>query len=286
MSTTDDNLVRSYDHPIRLPIFEGPLDLLLFLIRKNEVDIYDIPVEKVLKQYLEVLRGMEKLQLEVAGEFFVMAATLMYIKSRMLLPKEQQTTEEESPEEEVDPRWELVQQLLEYRKFKDAATDLEILIETAQNALPREYYAAPEEVPQRPLKPSDRIELWNTFNQVLRRLADKIVIGQIQDEVVTVAERMELILRRLRTSSTFLFSELFEDGAPRSLPHLISTFLAILELTRLKQITLEQETNFADIRCIKRTDEEAMFHGGTGGLSSEFDFPDADASSASSATTE
>lgn len=271
MSASEDKLVQSYDHTIRLPIFEGPLDLLLFLIRKNEVDIYDIPVENVLRQYLAVLRGMERLQLEVAGEFFVMAATLMYIKSRLLLPKEQQREDEEEAEEEIDPRWELVQQLLEYRKFKDAAGQLEELVGLAQDHLPREYYARSEDKPQRPLRPTDRIELWNTFNQVLRRLADKIVVGQIQDEVVTVADRMESILHRLRSQDSFLFSELFEDGTPRSLPYLVSSFLALLELTRLRHITLEQSENFADIRCAKRTDNEGLFSGGHGGLSSEFD---------------
>lgn len=271
MSASEDNLVRSYDHAIRLPIFEGPLDLLLFLIRKNEVDIYDIPVETVLRQYLAILRGMERLQLEVAGEFFVMAANLMYIKSRMLLPKERQPEEIESGDEDIDPRWELVQQLLEYRKFKDAAGQLEELVELAGNCVPREYYAATDEQPRRPLRPADRIELWNAFNQVLRRLADKIVVGQIQDEVVTVADRMEVILRRLRTQDSFLFSQLFEDGVPRSLPYLVSSFLALLELTRLRHINLEQAENFADIRCIRRMDNEGMFGGGHGGLSSGFD---------------
>ncbi len=271
MAATEDSLVRSYDHNIRLPVFEGPLDLLLFLIRKNEVDIYDIPVEKVLKQYLEVLRSMERLQLEVAGEFFVMAATLMYIKSRLLLPKEQQSVEEETTEEDVDPRWELVQQLLEYRKFKDAADSLGDLVESAQNSLPRLCDGLFGPPPQRPIRPADRIELWNVFNQVLRRLAEKIVVGQIHDEVVTVADRMETILKRLKHQDTFLFSELFENGVPRSLPYLISTFLAFLELTRLRHITLEQEGNFADIRCHKCTDEGGLFSGGHGGLSSEFD---------------
>lgn len=270
MPASEDTLVRSYDHPIQLPAFEGPLDLLLFLIRKNEVDIYDIPVEKVLQQYLLVLRGMERLQLEVAGEFFVMAATLMYIKSRLLLPKEQQPLSEDNPEEDVDPRWELVQQLLEYRKFKDASEGLEDLIERAQNALPRNYYAPAEEKPVRPLRPTDRIELWNTFNQVLRRLAEKIVVGQIHDEVVTVSDRMEAILKRLQTQATFTFSELFEDGVPRSLPYLISTFLALLELTRLKHLTLEQESNFSDIRCRRATAEVASE---AGAVASEFDRP-------------
>lgn len=272
MAVEEDSLVRQYEHNIKLPVFEGPLDLLLFLIRKNEIDIYDIPIEKVLQQYLAVLRGMERLQLEVAGEFFVMAATLIYIKSRVLLPKEKQPEEEENEEEEVDPRWELVQQLLEYRKFKDAAASMEDLIEQAQNQIPREYFQPREEPNTRPLRPTDRIELWNVFNHVLRRLAEKIVVGEIHDETVTVSDRMEFILKRLGTTRTFYFSELFEDGTPRSVPHLIATFLAILELTRLKHLLLEQADNFADILCNRREDGESLANSGVE-LASEFDQP-------------
>src|ERR1035441_6398110 len=113
------------DHRIKLQVFEGPLDLLLFLIRKNEIDIYDIPIESVTKQYVAVLRSMQQLDLEVAGEFFVMAASLMEIKSRMLLPKGQYAVDPAAEgQDEIDPRWELVHQLLQYKKFKDAASDL------------------------------------------------------------------------------------------------------------------------------------------------------------------
>ncbi|HLP25943.1 MAG TPA: segregation/condensation protein A, partial [Acidobacteriota bacterium] len=101
-------MVAEADYRIKLPVFEGPLDLLLFLIRKNELDIYDIPIESVTKQYLEVLYAMKELELEVAGDFFVMAATLMEIKSRMLLPKHQQAIDPNADDEELDPRWELV----------------------------------------------------------------------------------------------------------------------------------------------------------------------------------
>ena len=115
-------LVPSNDFAIRLPAFEGPLDLLLYLIRRNEVDIYDIPIEHVTSQYIEILDSIENLELEVAGEFFVMAATLMYIKSRMLLPQQDQGTNQDVEDDDIDPRWELVQQLLEYKKFKEASS--------------------------------------------------------------------------------------------------------------------------------------------------------------------
>jgi len=243
-----DALAHKLEHSIRLPAFEGPLDLLLFLIRRNEVDIYEIPIETVTRQYLDVLRKMEQMDLEVAGDFFVMASTLMYIKSRMLLPRNDQIAQEgEDSEEEIDPRWELVQQLIEYKKFKDAARDIQDLIENRQDLLPRHYIRSEEEKESRPLQPSDRIELWNTFNMVIRRLAEKMERGQIHDEQVSVADRMEIILARLQTQKDFLFSSLIEEGA--NFNTLVATFLAVLELARLKHLFLEQDEAFTDIRC-------------------------------------
>ncbi len=244
----DQPLIRGYDHSVSLPIFEGPLDLLLFLIRKSEIDIYDIPIEHITGQYLTILRNMEHQKLEVAGEFFVMAATLMHIKSRMLLPKDEQLINVgEDEEEESDPRWELVQQLIEYKKFKDAAGQLKDLMEEAQNILFREYFLKKEDRIERPLKPSDPITLWNVFNQVLRRLSEKIVIGQIHDETITVAERMEDIIHELEARPKFRFSELITGKV--SIPYVVSTFLALLELTRLRRINIQQDSAFADIVC-------------------------------------
>lgn len=253
----DDALTRTVEHPIHLPVFEGPLDLLLFLIRRNEIDIYDIPIETVTRQYLEVLRQNEPLELDTAGDFFVMAATLMYIKSRMLLPVDEQKTGEDEDHEGVDPRWELVQQLLQYRKFKDAAASLESLMERAQNLLFREVKADDVVKVEQPLKPADRLEIWNTFNQVLRRLAEKAVIGEIQAETVTVADRMEALLNLLQHEDEFLFSALFEGGT-YSRNFMVATFLAILELTRLKHIVLSQNAAFDDIICSRRTDGESL----------------------------
>ncbi len=244
----DQPLIRSFDHSVSLPIFEGPLDLLLFLIRKHEIDIYDIPIERITNQYLDILRSMEHQTLEVAGEFFVMAATLMQIKSRLLLPKDEQLPGiDEEEEGEVDPRWELVQQLIEYRKFKDASGRLSELIDEAQNILFRDYLLKAEDKPERPLQPTDAITLWNIFNQVLRRLSEKIIVGQIHDETVTVSERMEDIIQQLKTRQSFKFSELI-DG-PVSIHFVVSTFLALLELSRLDQLTLQQDTAFGDISC-------------------------------------
>lgn len=243
----EEALVPNNDFAIRLPAFEGPLDLLLYLIRRNEVDIYDIPIERVTEQYIEILGSMEKLDLEVAGEFFVMASTLMYIKSRMLLPKKDQGSNEDVEEDELDPRWELVQQLLEYRKFKEAAEDIQKLILNSNDLIARIGPKEAIEAVERPLKPVDRVDLWNTFNQVLRRLSERITEGEIHAEQVTVADRMELILTRIKNEPHFLFSELFESTT--TLTTIVASFLAVLELSRLGKIRLQQDTAFADIRC-------------------------------------
>ncbi|MGF1483675.1 MAG: segregation and condensation protein A [Opitutales bacterium] len=249
-----DRLVARQIHPVRLPVFEGPLDLLLFLIRRSEIDIYDIPIETVTRQYLHTLRSMEQLNLEVAGEFFVMAAQLMYIKSRMLLPRHQQGEELASTEDEegADPRWQLVQQLLEYRGFKEAADALRLRIEQHNEQVPR-HVGTLEEPAERPLRPVDRLDLWNTFNLVLRRLSESIVQGEIHEEPVTVAERMESILERAIGETKFLFSTLL--GERPSVPYIVATFLAILELSRLGRLQLSQHEAFADIQIAAQPPE-------------------------------
>lgn len=239
-------MVAEADYRIKLPVFEGPLDLLLFLIRKNELDIYDIPIATVTKQYLEIIYAMKELQIEVAGEFFVMAATLMEIKSRMLLPKHQQAVDPDAEEDDLDPRWELVHQLIQYKKFKEAAGRLGEMSFNAQNMIPRpgSPFAPASE---RPLQHVDRIEIWNSFNLVLRRLAEKLVVGEIHAEQVTVADQMEYVLERIKTQKSFVFSQLFPEKI--TLRRLVATFLAVLELTRLKKLRIEQTEAFTDILC-------------------------------------
>jgi segregation and condensation protein A len=247
-------VVLDADYRIKLQAFEGPLDLLLFLIRKNELDIYDIPIEQVTRQYLEAIFAMQELDLELAGEFFVMAASLMEIKSRMLLPKDLQVVDPNAADdEEMDPRWELVHQLIQYRKFKEAAARLGELAAEQQDTIAR-YVSALSSREDRPLQHADRIELWNVFNVVLRRLAEKLVVGEIHDEHLTVADQMEMLLARMQTRPKFAFSELFTTAV--SLRTLVATFLAVLELTRLRRLRIRQDETFADILCEATSENE------------------------------
>jgi segregation and condensation protein A len=236
------------DYRIKLPVFEGPLDLLLFLIRKNEIDIYDIPIVTVTHQYIETLKSMQQLDLEIAGDFFVMAATLMEIKSRMLLPKGQSAIDPNAEDDDaMDPRWELVHQLLQYKKFKEAARELDDLATFQRDMLARYVSALTVTESDRPLRSGDRIELWNAFNQVLRRLAEKLVVGEIKDEQITVADQMEWLLKRVQTEKTFSFASLFTGKI--TLRMLVATFLAVLELTRLRKLRVRQDEAFTDILC-------------------------------------
>jgi segregation and condensation protein A len=242
-----ETLWQSADHQIRITIFEGQLDLLLYLIRKNELDIHDIPIGEVTRQYLDILHAMEKLDLDIAGDFFVMAATLMYIKSRLLLPKHEQDAQPMDVEEDehLDPRWQLVQQLLEYKKIKDAAAGLQTLITRSQNLMPRLYKESDDERGRRPLQPTDRIEVWNVFNLILRRLAEKLTQGEIHRDLVTVSDRMEYILAIRAEKGRFTFTSLLPEHP--SLVMIVATFLAVLELTRLGQLNIAQSADFEDL---------------------------------------
>src|ERR1035441_7302759 len=157
------------DYKVKLEVFEGPLDLLLYLIKKEEVDIYDIPIERITNQYMEYLSLMQLLNLEVAGEFLVMAATLMYIKRRMLLPVDQQVTDAEA-EQAQRPRWELIRQLVEYKKFKDAAVQLSKREEEQAKIFPRQGPDAGIEADKNiPLAEVSIFDLINAFNDVLKK---------------------------------------------------------------------------------------------------------------------
>jgi segregation and condensation protein A len=209
---------------VRLDMFEGPLDLLLYLIQVNEIDIYDIPIATITEEYLGCLATMQELDLDVAGEFLVLAATLIHVKSKMLLPKEEAEGEEGSEE---DPRRELVERLLEYKRFKDAAMTFEEF-ESRQQLL----YARPAGLsapqPEGPLQ-IGLSELLRAFAAVVRRLPETAALD-ISPESITVGERMVALLDRLSVESPLPFGALF-DGAMTRLS-LIATFLALLELLR------------------------------------------------------
>ena len=241
-----DALIPEQDHLITLNSFEGPLDLLLYLIKKDEIDIYDIPIVSVTNQFIESVKKMETLNLEVAGEFFVMASTLMYIKSRYLLPKKDRGINEINEEGE-DPRWELVEKLIEYKKFKNIAIEIESYIKKANDYHQREVYQEKIINSETEIKAIERVELWNVFNSVLKRLSERIQVGEINEESVTVSDRMSYIMNYIKTEPKFFFSNLFEKQT--TLNNIVATFLAILELARLGEISLNQDLAFNDILC-------------------------------------
>jgi len=239
------------DYKVKLEVFEGPLDLLLYLIKKEEVDIYDIPIERITNQYMEYLSLMQLLNLEVAGEFLVMAATLMYIKSRMLLPADQQITDSEAEEGE-DPRWELIRQLVEYKKFKDAALQLGRREEEQANIFPRHGPDAGVDVTKDvPLAEVSIFDLINAFNDVLKKASAREDFREIIEERFTVSDKIEEILYTLRERSDMIFSELFASAGSRA--EVVVTFLALLELIRLKRLKVVQAEAFGEIQVLKVT---------------------------------
>jgi segregation and condensation protein A len=219
---------------IQLEIFEGPLDLLLHLIKKNEVSITDIPIATITEQYLATLEVMETFNLDVAGEFLVMAATLIHIKSRMLLPL---TDDEEGEEEGADPRAELVQRLLEYQRFKDAADQLERREVLARDVFVRS--AAPtEEVPAAGFRQVSVFDLLGALKRVIDRLP-KDVVHEVTLDRITVREKMTLLLGSLRGGGRMLFEALFTGVKSRM--EVVVTFLAMLELVKIRAIRVFQE---------------------------------------------
>ncbi len=226
-------------YEVALPIFEGPLDLLLYLIRKNEVDIYDIPIALITRQYLEALEIMKALDLDVAGDFLTLAATLLRIKSRMLLPRLAEEGEEE------DPRRDLVLQLVEYRKFKEAARKM-AQSEEKQRLLFNRPLIPVEGDPGEDLAPrGDVADLVAALQALLERIQDDRLY-EIIGEDVSVEERMEHVLRLLdERGEEVRFEELFA-GARRRIV-LVATFMAILELARLTKLAIRQEALFGEI---------------------------------------
>lgn len=229
-------------YQVRIENFEGPLDLLLHLIKKSEINIYDIPVALIAQQYLEYIEAMKDLNLNVAGEFLVMAATLLQIKSKMLLPVDEAAQDEE---EGPDPREELVRRLLEYKKYKEAARQLD-----DQERLWRELYSRTpvvEEVVESDdalLENVGLFDLVDALQGVLKRNPGKQLIEILPDNV-TVRDRMNAVLEALEGQESVTFEALFDSACHRMV--IVVTFLALLELIRLRTIRVFQTENFGPI---------------------------------------
>ena len=238
------------DYKVQLEIFEGPLDLLLYLIKKDEIDIQDISIERITKQYLAYIETFKILNIDLASEFIVMAANLMYIKSRTLLPRSEQPPEEDAEEE--DPRWELIRQLIEYKKFKDAAGIL------ARKAAEQEDYfgshtdekpeAAADDTPQ--IAEISIFDLIRAFQNVLKRFEETHDLGDIIDDRFTISDKIEFILTELAPGKRLRFQTLFAAASTKS--EVIVTFLAVLELMKMNQLMVLQDHLLGDIEIERR----------------------------------
>jgi segregation and condensation protein A len=230
------------DYKVKLEVFEGPLDLLLYLIKRDEIDIYDISIERITRQYLEYLQSFNELNIDLAGEFVLMAANLLYIKSRSLLPRDQQPPDEEADED--DPRWELIRQLIEYKKFKEVAALLHDRALEQEKMFPRVAAGVPFDFPLR-LGEIGIFQLINAFQNVIKRIEAREELQEIFGENFTVSDKIESILARVSDGEVLRFSELFLHMASRV--EIVVTFLALLELIRLKQVRASQRDALGEI---------------------------------------
>jgi segregation and condensation protein A len=228
-------------YQVKLEVFEGPLDLLLHLIKREEVDVYDIPVARITDQYLHFVELMQDMNLDVAGEYLVMAATLMHLKSRLLLPP----SETDADEPEDDPRTELVQQLLEYQRYREAALAL-----GSRPVLLRDVFRRDPDVPVRDegegvrLRDVSLADLLEAFRDVLERAARES-FHEIVHEEISIAECVDVIVRRLEMDGPLRFRDLFAGSPSRR--RLVATFLALLELVKAQAIRACQEEELGEI---------------------------------------
>jgi segregation and condensation protein A len=237
-------------YEVKLDIFEGPLDLLLYLIRKNELDIYNIPMALITEQYLEHLEMMKALNLDLAGEYLVLAATLIHIKSRMLLPVEEGAGD---TEEEQDPRAELVRQLLEYQAFKEVALNLD-----KRTLLDRDVFKRILPADENPDEPEEAMmevslfELIEAFKLVVVRI-DKEDLLEIDTERISLSDRINEILEDLSREKSLSFTDLLK--ASRTRKSIIYTLLAILELMKMRVVRAFQSDPFGPIRIFPAVEE-------------------------------
>jgi len=254
-------VVRMAEYKVKFEVFEGPLDLLLYLIKKEEVDIYEVNLTLLATQFIEYIETMRMLDLEIAGEFLVMAATLMEIKSRMILPRPEMPAEE-GEEPEGDPRLELVRQLLEYKRFKDAAQDLEALGDEQLRRYNRpaaEIVIGPEEQRYALDEMMKDVQIWDLLS-AFARIMQSINIAPrevVYDDtpIEQIAERLLALMSERRTA---LFSDvihaLFAGQETVARSHLVGAFLAILECIRRRLIAITQDEDFGDLRLFWRED--------------------------------
>jgi segregation and condensation protein A len=235
-------------YKIKLDIFEGPLDLLLYLIKKNDVDITDIPISEITEQYMQYIAMMKMLDLDIVGDFLVMAATLMHIKSKMLLPPDPDTVEEQ----EEDPRDELARRLLEYKRFKEIAEELQ-----SKEMFRKDLFARNiDEEALNQLKSDSKevyfeaslFDLITALSDALRKVPEE-VIHEVMKEEFTVDQKIHDILHLLLDKSTVMLNELFSKARIKS--EAIVIFLAVLELIRLKEIKVVQKRRFGDIEVLR-----------------------------------
>ena len=237
------DLLPNEEYKVNLEVFEGPLDLLLYLIKKDELDIHDIQIVRITNQYMEYLELMKILNLEIAGDFIVMASTLMLIKSRMLLPDEERGPVDDDDED--DPRWDLVRQLVEYKKFKDAAGFLEYLEEEQENVFSREGEHVELGLhPDVGMSDVGIFDLISALNQALDRAPDE-ELQEIFAEQFTVAEKVDVLLTMTGKGRSVSLGRLFMGM--RSRQEIVCTFLAVLELIKLNQLAARQDSHFEEI---------------------------------------
>lgn len=233
------------DNNVQLEVFEGPLDLLLYLVRRNEVDIYEVNLTQMAKQFVQYVEVMRDLNLDIAGEFLVMAATLMYIKSKELLPKEKQAVVDDEPGGD-DPRFELIRQLIQYKKFKDASGRLQEKEREQELIYPRVAPRPDFAVETQGAKVEVSIfDLVNAVSSILKRHAAKGRTSELFEEAYSVSEKIEMLGAMVRGGRRLRFADLFQDATTRG--EVVVTFLALLELIRLKKLRVEQAEPFAEI---------------------------------------
>jgi segregation and condensation protein A len=233
-------------YEIKLDVFQGPLDLLLYLIKKNEIDIYNIPIAVVTEQYLEYVDVMKSFNLDVAGEYLVMASTLVHIKSRMLLPVHEDADEEE------DPRHELTRQLLEYQAFKEVALNLDATCVLGRDVFKRGYSMESDDDHERPLEELNVFQLVEAFRQII----SSVQLGETMEidvERMSLSDTINEVMERLASEKNLMFTDLFCELHNKT--KVIYTFLAILELVKMSVVKAYQIEPFGPIRIFLAVDD-------------------------------